>query len=275
MLKDVAKGDKEVAITAKIGVGDQMAPIENANDVNTEKKVTIEHKQGQVILYDLWATWCPPCQRPMAHNQEMLTSKKATWGDKVRIVGLSIDSAVPVVKAHVEKNKWAAIEHYHVRNGECTASETYGSGGVPHVWLVDTQGKIVFMGHPATRKLEEDIDNLLAGNAITGEGTGAAAEEKGEVSKGKEDVAAALTKFEEAAKTFVVAAETKKAVEDGVSRGFVVVVDTVSYKNGDYTHDAVCHTQVVGKQDAINNLKKLCDTINQGPWDNKDMVRTG
>lgn len=99
----------------------------------------------------------------MAHNQEMLTKNKEKWGDKVRIIGLSIDQGTDVVKKHVEAKGWTAVEHYHVRNGECTASETYGSGGVPHVFLVDTQGKIVFKGHPSSRKLEEDINNLLDG----------------------------------------------------------------------------------------------------------------
>jgi len=42
------------------------------------------------MLLDLWATWCPPCQAPMAHNQHMLETRK-DWGDKVRIIGLSID----------------------------------------------------------------------------------------------------------------------------------------------------------------------------------------
>ena len=40
--------------------------------------------------------------------------------------------------------------------------------------MVDTHGKIVFVGHPADRSLEEDIDNLLKGEKITGEGTEAA-----------------------------------------------------------------------------------------------------
>lgn len=33
LLKGVANGDKDVQISAKIGVGDKMAPIENANVV--------------------------------------------------------------------------------------------------------------------------------------------------------------------------------------------------------------------------------------------------
>lgn len=38
--------------------------------------------------------------------------------------------------------------------------------------LVDTQGKIVFKGHPANRQdLEADFATLLKGEAITGAGT--------------------------------------------------------------------------------------------------------
>jgi len=52
--------------------------------------------------------------------------------------------------------------------------------------LVDASGKIVFKGHPASRPdLVKDFDTLLAGEAITGDGTvpegGAKAEDiKGE-----------------------------------------------------------------------------------------------
>ena len=72
-------------------VGAQIGVIENVSYVFQSGETNIEHKQGQVILYDFWATWCPPCQAPMAHNQEMLAHNKSSWGDKVRIVGLSLD----------------------------------------------------------------------------------------------------------------------------------------------------------------------------------------
>lgn len=59
-----------------------------------------------------------------------------------------------------------------MRTEGCVADEEFGIRGVPHVLLLDTKGKIVFIGHPASRpNLEEDIDTLLAGNPITGEGT--------------------------------------------------------------------------------------------------------
>jgi len=39
------------------------------------------------------------------------------------------------------------------------------------VLLLDTKGRIVFKGHPATRKsLEDDFNTLLKGEALTGDG---------------------------------------------------------------------------------------------------------
>jgi len=72
--------------------------------------------------------------------------------------------------------------------------------------LVDTNGKIVFKGHPASRKnLEQDFDDLIAGKTITGDGTGAEAgddeEEGGEGGKSKADPATALAAIDEFAKT--------------------------------------------------------------------------
>lgn len=38
--------------------------------------------------------------------------------------------------------------------------------------LVDKEGKIVFVGHPANRELEKDLDTLLKGETLTGKGVG-------------------------------------------------------------------------------------------------------
>jgi hypothetical protein len=68
----------------------------------------------------------------------------------------------------VEEKKWTSVEHYHRAGSNC--SEVYSVRGVPHVMLVDQDGVIVFKGHPATRKLEEDLDALSKGEKLTGEG---------------------------------------------------------------------------------------------------------
>ena len=102
----------------------------------------------------------------------MLVENAEKWGDNVRLIGLSIDSDADTVKNHVESRGWTKVEHYHVRTAGCTADKDFGVNGVPHVLLIDTKGKIVYVGHPSSRDLEVDINTLLKGEEITGAGTG-------------------------------------------------------------------------------------------------------
>jgi hypothetical protein len=103
----------------------------------------------------------------------MIDKRKNDWGTNVRIIGISIDQTKEAVVTHCEAKGWMGIEHYHRNKSNC--SQVYGVQGVPHVMLIDKQGKIAFMGHPANRPdLEKDLDALSRGEALTGEGTGPA-----------------------------------------------------------------------------------------------------
>jgi len=50
----------------------------------------------------------------MAHNQHMLEHKGAGWGDKVKIIGLSIDNDKAKLKSHVENKCWTKVDHYFI-----------------------------------------------------------------------------------------------------------------------------------------------------------------
>lgn len=98
----------------------------------------------------------------------MLEHHGARWGDKVCIIGISIDQGAEAVVKHVEAKKWKSVEHFHRAGSSC--SEDYGVQGVPHVVLVDTAGKIAFVGHPAEVNIEGAIETLLKGESLGDKG---------------------------------------------------------------------------------------------------------
>ena len=71
--------------------------------------------------------------------------------------------------------------------------------GVPHVVLIDTEGKIVFVGHPSERDLEADINTLLKGEKLTVKKE----IESAESAPQKEDPTAAIEVWSSEAKNFM------------------------------------------------------------------------
>jgi len=224
--------------------------------------------EGEVTLIDFWATWCPPCQAPMQHNVDMIKKNEAEWKGKVRIVGLSIDNQMSVVEDHVKNKGWENVEHWHRDKSDC--SKVYGVNGVPHVMLLDKKGKIVFKGHPASKKnLEQDMNDLMNDKEITGEGTApadnaAAPEEKrdekaipeGFSEMSKDDVAKECeehAKVMEAWKTDDDLKESAKACP----RAFCVIVLVENYypESGKTYFKYDNYRVVVGPKDNIDKLK--------------------
>jgi len=120
--------DPKTAVTeieVKKKPGEDYVQVNEVQNISTGDVTSIEHKPRQVILVDIWATWCPPCQKPMGHNQHMLETRGEEWGDRVRIIGVSIDNTVEAVKKHVKEKGWEKVEHFH--RGASTISQDYGA----------------------------------------------------------------------------------------------------------------------------------------------------
>merc|ERR1712032_937503 len=147
----------EIEVACQIGAGCAFDPIKNVVPIAGGDPVALEHKAGEVWLVDFWATWCPPCQAPMQHNQKMLENH-GDWEGKVRIIGVSLDQDIPTIQTRVNDKGWNKVEHYW-RNGN--GFESWEFKGIPHVALMDKEGKIVYKGHPGQGNLEEAIGKLI------------------------------------------------------------------------------------------------------------------
>ena len=132
-------GDKAPDLTGDVWI--------NGNAVNPAKP---DGKTTYVI--EFWATWCPPCKRSIPQLNKLFEQYK----DKhVVIVGVTSE-AEETVRPFIEKMD---MKYLVAIDTNRTFSETYMDGvpGIPHAFIIDTNGMVVWSGHPAdgSRRLAE------------------------------------------------------------------------------------------------------------------------
>lgn len=124
--------------------------------------VDLEAGKGKtVFVVEFWATWCGPCKKSIPHLTE-LQKKYAEKG--VVFVGISQEKA-DVVKPFVAE-MGDQMDYAVAVDAEGATSKAYMDpfevNSIPHAFVIDKQGAIVWHGHPMMG-MDTVLDGVLAG----------------------------------------------------------------------------------------------------------------
>jgi len=95
--------------------------------------------KGEVLLLNVWATWCPPCREEMPQLQALHLDFGAQG---LRVVGVSIDagSSDGAVKDFLGSN---AISFTILRDPQERITRAFRTTGVPETFLIGRDGVLL------------------------------------------------------------------------------------------------------------------------------------
>ena len=127
------------------------------------KIVHPEDLRGQVVLVDLWATWCKPCKESLPFYAGLVRR----YGKQgFAVLAISVDEDDEVVTAAVEKAK---LPFTVLRDPRSTLPASLELQTMPTLLLLDRQGRVAFV-HGGfedgdDRLIEKQVRELVAASA--------------------------------------------------------------------------------------------------------------
>lgn len=104
-------------------------------------EVRLKDYRGKYVLLDFWATWCGPCVEETPHLRAVFDA----YGDDDRFVmiRLSLDSAVSDARDYVEQNGMGWVQGFLGDWSQTPVPELYHVWGIPSIFLIGPDGKIL------------------------------------------------------------------------------------------------------------------------------------
>ncbi len=101
-------------------------------------KVRVTDFGGQVILVNLWATWCGPCLVEMPALDRL---QEALGGSRFKVVAISLDRDPDKARDWMETNGIRNLDFFNDQT--LKLHEDFGAAGLPTSYLIDPKGRLI------------------------------------------------------------------------------------------------------------------------------------
>mgnify|MGYP001109297991 CR=1 FL=1 len=98
------------------------------------KQTNLQSKKGEVVVINVWATWCPPCVAELPGFLELYED----YGDKVTFAFVANDEKQKV-EAFLKKKEYNLPVYFQAS----TTPRELESSSIPVTYILDKQGNIV------------------------------------------------------------------------------------------------------------------------------------
>jgi peroxiredoxin len=135
-------------------------PNVQLKDINgkTVQTASIANNDGNPVIISFWATWCKPCMRELKAIHEVYADWQDETGVKMYIVSIDQAQDANKVKPLVDGNGW---EYEVLLDPNGDFKRAMNVQNVPHVFVLDGKGKIVYNHAGYVDGGEEDIREAL------------------------------------------------------------------------------------------------------------------
>ncbi len=142
---ETVEGKQFTELTAKTPTGED---ISLSSYIGGNNKYT---------LVDFWASWCPPCRAEMPELVKIYSEYKAKGFE---VVGVSLDDKNENWQKAIDDFKITWPQMSDLKRWGSDLSNQYNIGGIPHMILIDGEGKIIKRGI-GTKELRTELETLL------------------------------------------------------------------------------------------------------------------
>lgn len=154
-----------LSVTASAVAQEQAQATLTRGDQAPTLDVSVVKGEGAVLnsgvrVVEFWATWCPPCRKSIPH----LTALQAKYeSEGVTFIGIT-EEPKQVVMPFVESAGDAMDYTVAIDNDSKTTNALlrgFGVSSIPHAFLVNEDGIVVWNGHPMDPNLQRAIEVVL------------------------------------------------------------------------------------------------------------------